>query len=170
MTDEEPNPLEKALSDLILERVSDERAQDHFFRVSFYAQDHDEVVVALAHDLIEDDFATMAELYDLGITPNQRDAVGFLTRGDEPYEDYIASIVRRVEDEHPAGVLAARVKCYDLFDHLHPHGVHRISPKKVRRYARAIEEIAIALGRAQRGEGGAGDRGEGAGAGEQIAA
>ena len=165
--DEEENPVIAALVELIEARCPQGEAMDHPFRVASYAEDDDEVIVALAHDLIEDGYSTVEELYDLRLTPTQRDAVQFLTRDKRvPYEHYIGRIVMEIEDGHPAAVLAASVKLYDLFDHLFPNRVGNISVEKVKRYAQAIERIASALTlAAARSDGGAGDRVESAGVG-----
>lgn len=118
---------------------------EHSSRVALHARTVQERNVALAHDLVEDKFASVTQLSDWGLSPFELDAVAYVTRGDEPYMKYIEHIVVGVEQDDQAAVLAARVKCYDIFDHIHPHNLSKRSENGNRRYLAALTALTHAL-------------------------
>ncbi len=115
----------------------------HAYRVAKQATTNEEYAVALCHDLVEDNYATMDDLAEWGLSSVQRAAIRLLTRefGDQTYEEYIENILYRIGSSE--GKLAARVKFYDLVDHLHPDRAAWFSknPDRVYRYIDAMELI-----------------------------
>jgi hypothetical protein len=118
--------------------------KQHAFAVAKQARDHDEEVVALCHDLMEDGFATEADLRAWGLTERQLAALKLLTRREEEgqtYAEYIDEIVRSGDE------LAMAVKVYDLYYHLHPSNIHHRSRSGVKRYIAALETLSLARAR-----------------------
>jgi predicted transcriptional regulator of viral defense system len=78
-----------------------------------FAQDSDESVVALLHDVLEDTDVTLDDLFAQGLTQAQADALVAITHLDnEPNVDYIARVKNNA--------LATRVKLADLDDNSSP--------------------------------------------------
>jgi hypothetical protein len=124
---------------------------DHSVRVAAYAQTDDERIVALLHDAVEDGHATVDDLYGLGIPSSLVTAVCILTREPKPttqtYDDYLGLILTYFDLDTPGARVAAKVKMYDIFDHLHPHRVCKLKPKRVERYSAALRKLALAQAR-----------------------
>jgi hypothetical protein len=72
-------------------------------------------VVAWLHDLHELTDVSQAQLRADGLTVAEEEILGLLTRGAEPYEEYVRRIV---EAAGRAGSIARVVKLADLDDHL----------------------------------------------------
>jgi hypothetical protein len=121
---------------------------EHSVRVAAYAQTDDERMVALLHDAVEDGHATVDDLYGLGIPSALVTAVCILTREAKPttqtYDDYVGLILTYLDLDTPGARVAATVKVYDIFDHLHPHRVGKLKPKRVERYSAALRQLALA--------------------------
>jgi hypothetical protein len=72
-------------------------------------------LVAALHDVLEDSEMTADDLWGLGLPGMELEAVKLLTRGEEPYEQYIARVATA---EGEGGELARTVKWADLHDNL----------------------------------------------------
>lgn len=90
----------------------------HLTRVMHYAaeltgnrQDYDVLITALLHDIVEDTSFTHEQVEQY-FGPVVALAVKYLTRGEEPYMEYIEAL--KVND------LAVIVKCADLMDNSDP--------------------------------------------------
>ena len=100
--------------------------------------------VALCHDLIEDEYATWGQLTQLGLSFEEVEAVGLLTRlENQTYKHYISDIIA-ARDTIP-GQFALTVKTCDIADHLHYPRILNLSRKKAQRYLDAYTELADAL-------------------------
>ncbi len=97
--------------------------------------------VGLLHDMLEDSDVTLQELRAAGVTEEELDAIQLLTRGPEPYEDYV-SVVANSDDR-----LAISVKLCDLLDHLDPAINAGLTDGKVTRYLGALPSLIAALRR-----------------------
>jgi hypothetical protein len=82
---------------------------------------------------------TLDELRAVGVTNNELAAIELLTRGDETYEDYVATVANS-EDR-----LAISVKLCDLLDHLEPSLNAGLTDAKVTRYLSALPQLIAAL-------------------------
>jgi hypothetical protein len=95
--------------------------------------------VGLLHDMLEDSDVTLDELRAVGVTNNELAAIELLTRGDETYEDYVATVANS-EDR-----LAISIKLCDLLDHLEPSLNAGLTDAKVTRYLSALPKLIAAL-------------------------
>jgi (p)ppGpp synthase/HD superfamily hydrolase len=86
----------------------------HLERVVALVHSEDEKAVAWLHDIIEDADVTVADLEAAGVDPAIIKAVVLSTHGDEPYADYIATII------DSGDALAIAVKKADILDHMRP--------------------------------------------------
>ena len=113
--------------------------QEHVYNLAAMTKNEDDFVAALLHDLVEDDFATWAELETLLADDADRiiPALRLLTRGEESYGDYIESIATS------GNVIAMNVKTLDLFDHLSPYKRATLQFKNVTRYLEALERLTM---------------------------
>jgi hypothetical protein len=113
--------------------------QEHVYDLAAMARSEDDFVVALLHDLVEDEFATWAEIETLLAEDAERliPALRLLTRGEEPYDDYIESIATS------GNIIAMNVKTLDLFDHLSPYKRATLPMKNVIRYFEALERLTM---------------------------
>lgn len=108
----------------------------HPLRVMFAMESRVEQIVAVMHDVVEDDARwSLDRIRDAGFSEEVISALDYLTRrSQEPYEDYIERVA--VND------LARRVKLADLADNLSPKRLSSISDKLVRRYLRAQTRLS----------------------------
>ncbi len=97
--------------------------------------------VGLLHDMLEDSDVTLDELRATGVTEDELDAIQLLTRGPEPYEEYVAGVAN--SDDR----LAISVKLCDLLDHLDPAINAGLTDVKVERYLGALPSVITALRR-----------------------
>ncbi len=95
--------------------------------------------VGLLHDMLEDSDVTLQELRAAGVTADELEAIQVLTRGPEPYEDYVATVAQ--SDNR----LAISVKLCDLLDHLDPAINAGLTDIKVERYLGALPSLIAAL-------------------------
>jgi hypothetical protein len=146
----EGSALRAEVVEFVRRRLPDDTLA-HSARVATFAQTEEERIVALLHDAVEDGHATLGELHDLGIPPTLVSAVDILTRDEDriaqTYDDYIALVLASLDLDAPGARIAARVKMYDIFDHLHPHLVGKIKRKRVKRYVAALRKLALAQAR-----------------------
>jgi len=111
----------------------------HALRVASGARDNATRLVALAHDLVEDGYATWDEIeralneYAGECLP----ALKLLTRTGEPYEDYIAAIGTS------GNRIALTVKALDLLDHLSPALWPTLREDRIDRYVEALRIVTI---------------------------
>lgn len=103
----------------------------HVERVVAMVEGDEAKAVAWLHDVLEDSETTSADLVRAEISDDVRLAVERLTRGYEPYTEYISTI--RVCGPE----LARVVKLADLRDHLQPNCPARLRP----RYEAALKEL-----------------------------
>lgn len=110
---------------------SDRPYRDHLIRVAGRMETHDEIVVALLHDVLEDTSRLWPDLNVLELTREQRVAICLLTRcSHDTYEEYIRLIMK--------SALARKVKIADLRDHL-----AEPSPLTVDQAAKYLEALAV---------------------------
>ncbi len=95
--------------------------------------------VGLLHDMLEDSDVTLEELRAAGVTEEELAAIQLLTRGPEPYEDYVAAVANSKDR------LAISVKLCDLLDHLDPAINGGLTDLKVGRYLGALPSLIAAL-------------------------
>jgi hypothetical protein len=94
-------------------------------------------IAAALHDVVESSDVTADDLWGLGLPGIELEAVKLLTRGEEPYEEYIERIATA---EGEAGTLARTVKWADLHDNL---GRARPELDHLReRYEQAVKRLA----------------------------
>lgn len=127
--------------------------------------------VAILHDVIEDSDTTAQDLAGAGVDPSVVEAVETLTRGDQPYEEYILNLVQAqesgsrqgdtptllTEDELRGAGVAPGTKLslpvlVKLADNLHNTQKHRLIGKMpegkenlARRYNRAYEVLSSSI-------------------------
>lgn len=108
----------------------------HVLRVAVSVPAEARAVAAL-HDALEDSELTADDLWGMGLPGMELEALKLLTRGDEPYEDYIERVATA---EGEAGELARTVKWADLHDNL---GRARPElPDLKERYEQAVKRLA----------------------------
>lgn len=114
---------------------------DHSLRVGELAsrQGAAYATVGLLHDMLEDSDVTLDELRAAGVTNPELAAIRLLTRGDEPYEEYVASVAESGDR------LAISVKLCDLLDHLDPALNAGLTDAKLARYLSALPPLIAAL-------------------------
>lgn len=114
---------------------------EHSIRVGALArrQGTDYATVGLLHDMLEDSDVTLEELRDAGVTEDEIAAIQLLTRGPEPYEEYIAGVA------HSENRLAISVKLCDLLDHLDPSINAGLTDRTLARYLAALPTLIAAL-------------------------
>lgn len=95
--------------------------------------------VGLLHDMLEESDVTLQELRAAGVTADELKAIQLLTRGPEPYEEYVAIVA------NSANRLAISVKLCDLLDHLDPAINAGLTDVKVERYLGALPALIAAL-------------------------
>jgi len=122
----------------------DDYTRDHSLRVmkrDLYRSGDDVVIVAMCHDLIEDDLATADELRTMGVSNRQLDAIFLVTRDkkDQTYAQYIDKII--ASKDH----VAISVKMLDIYDHLSPQRLVTGSRSRVTRYIKALTKLSMAL-------------------------
>jgi hypothetical protein len=104
-----------------------------------------ERATAWLHDVLEDSDAEEDDLRDCGIPELVVDAVTYLTRGREPYEEYARTILTA---RGAAGALARRVKLADAHDNLarslEAEDVQKWRSLAERRYRPLIEALTKA--------------------------
>lgn len=108
----------------------------HVMRVALAVPPGARVVAAL-HDVVEDRKSTFGDLEARGLRDPELAALKLLTRGKEPYEEYIEGVATTAG---VPGELARQVKRADLEDNL-----GRLTPKlegKRARYEKALERLA----------------------------
>lgn len=132
--------FEPAQLQLAREKLSDDKLA-HSIRVGELAgrQGPTYATVGLLHDMLEDSDVTLDELRAVGVTEEEQTAIQLLTRGPEPYEDYVAQVARSGDQ------LAISVKLCDLLDHLDPADNVRLTDLKVGRYLGALPSLIAAL-------------------------
>ncbi|CAN5510159.1 hypothetical protein BH09CHL1_BH09CHL1_19520 [soil metagenome] len=113
---------------------------EHVQQVSKLATTDAQHATALLHDFVEDAYGTWDEVEAIlgGLAESCLPALRLLTRGPEPYEEYI----QRIADS--GNRLAMSVKALDLIDHLSPNRWHTLKPEKIDRYISAFRIITIA--------------------------
>lgn len=114
---------------------------EHSIRVAWLASrlGHAYGVVGLMHDMIENSDVTEQEMREAGVTADELEAVQLLTRGPEPYEEYVATVAGS------GNRLAIAVKVCDLLDHLDPLLIAGLTPEKQGRYLAALPVMLDAL-------------------------
>ncbi len=114
---------------------------EHSLRVAWLAarQGHSYAVVGMMHDMLEDSDVTQAELISAGVSDEELAAIRLLTRGPEPYEDYILNLA------NSGNLLAISVKLCDLLDHLDPSLIVGLDERKQSRYLSALPVMLDAL-------------------------
>lgn len=118
----------------------------HPMRVRNMCTTEEEEEVALFHDAVEDSLCTYSDLVEAGLTTKECLAIALLDkRGADCYEDYIKNIARQVRVGHEHAILAAKVKVYDIMDHLDPVRIKNITYIKLGDYVSALEELLTAL-------------------------
>lgn len=95
--------------------------------------------VGLLHDMLEDSDVTLDELRAAEVTEAELKAIQLLTRGPEPYEEYVAGVAGSGDR------LAISVKLCDLLDHLDPAINAGLTDVKVGRYLGALSPLIAAL-------------------------
>ncbi|MEZ4666247.1 MAG: hypothetical protein R2835_06310 [Thermomicrobiales bacterium] len=125
---------------LAREKLSPEKLE-HSLRVGELAarQGPDYATVGLLHDMLEDSDVTLNELRAAGVTDAELAAIQLLTRGEESYEDYVATVV------HSRDRLAISVKICDLLDHLDPSLSAGLTVEKQAKYLGALPHVLDAL-------------------------
>lgn len=131
----EPEQLQLAREKLPADKL------EHSMRVGELAsrQGPAYAAVGLLHDMLEDSDVTLDELRAAGVTEQEMTAIQLLTRGPEPYEDYVAAVASS-EDR-----LAISVKLCDLLDHLDPSLNAGLTDVKLARYLGALPPLIAAL-------------------------
>ena len=114
---------------------------EHSLRVAWLAsrQGHSYAVVGMMHDMLEDSDVTQDELLSAGVSDDELVAIRLLTRGTEPYEDYIQHLA------NSGNPLAISVKLCDLLDHLDPSLIAGLDKRKQSRYLSALPVMLDAL-------------------------
>ncbi len=132
--------IENPIRSLAKEKLPPDKF-DHSVRVAWLAsrQGHSYGVVGLMHDMIEDSDVTQVELISAGVSDDELAAIRLLTRGPEPYEDYIQNLATS------GNRLAISVKLCDLLDHLDPSLIVGLDERKQSRYLSALPVMLDAL-------------------------
>ena len=98
----------------------------HPITIAMKADNHNEMVVGLLHDVVEDSEWTMKDLEVEGFSRDIRAAVEALTKLDgEPYEDYLIRLSKNK--------LATTVKLRDLTHNMDPSRIKDIGPRDAAR-------------------------------------
>lgn len=98
----------------------------HPIMVASMVSDEKEKVIALLHDVLEDTDCTIEDLYNLGITEEQAEALLLLTHDPEiEYFDYIKKI--------STNALAKTVKLADLKHNMDLKRLSNVTPKDIKR-------------------------------------
>lgn len=111
----------------------------HVMRVMQAGRTHDEKIVGVLHDLVEDTDWTFDMLLDEGFPPHIVDALRCVTKisDDEPYEEFI----KRVK----TNPLAVAVKINDLTDNMDIRRLPDLTDKdakRLRKYLKAYKELS----------------------------
>ena len=110
----------------------------HFMRVMQAGRTHDEKIVGVLHDLVEDTHWTFDMLLEEGFPPHIVDALRCVTKlhDDEPYEEFI----KRVK----TNPLAVAVKINDLTDNMDIRRLSELTDKdakRLRKYLKAYRAL-----------------------------
>jgi hypothetical protein len=127
------------VEDLVRARTQ-ARYLEHLLRVAAMGRSDRERITALLHDLVEDGLASWNEVEALlgDDAPEILPALKLLTRGDEPYAEYIDTIATT------GNLLALTVKSFDLIDHLAPAQWPSLRDELRERYIPAFARITTA--------------------------
>lgn len=133
-------PFDPRQRELVETKLPPEK-QEHSIRVGELAsrQGRSFATVGLLHDMLEDSDITLNELRAAGVTDAELTAIQLLTRGPEPYEEYIQSVAASGDR------LAISVKICDLLDHLDPSLIGGLEAIKESRYLAALPIMLDAL-------------------------
>ena len=114
----------------------------HVMRVMQAGRTHDEKIVGVLHDLVEDTHWTFDMLLEEGFPPHIVDALRCVTKisEDEPYEEFI----KRVK----TNPLAVAVKINDLTDNMDIRRLATITEadvQRLRKYLKAYRELVESM-------------------------
>ena len=114
----------------------------HVMRVMQAGRTHDEKIVGVLHDLVEDTHWTFDMLLEEGFPPHIVDALRCVTKisEDEPYEEFI----KRVK----TNPLAVAVKINDLTDNMDIRRLPDLTDKdakRLRKYLKAYRELVESM-------------------------
>ena len=109
----------------------------HVMRVMQAGRTHDEKIVGVLHDLVEDTYWTFEKLLDEGFPQYIVDALRCVTKTseDEPYEEFI----KRVK----ANPLAVAVKINDLTDNMDIRRLSDLTDKDVQRLRKYLKAYRL---------------------------
>lgn len=132
--------FEPRQQDLAREKLPSDKFA-HSLRVGSMAsrQGRQFAVIGLMHDMFEDSNVTEDELRRAGVTSEELVAIRLLTRGPEPYEQYVATLAAS------GNPLAISVKICDLLDHLDPSLSVGLDQAKQAKYLSALPPLLNAL-------------------------
>lgn len=112
----------------------------HPLRLMMKMSTHEEMIVAVLHDVIEDSDYTLAMLREEGFSAEVIGALESVTRRpEEPYEEY----VRRAG----SNIIGRKVKHADLMDNLNISRIRKLTDRdleRIKRYHQALETLAEA--------------------------